>query len=466
MGKRLAVLMLVSLFVLLLVGCEVAPSTDGGVQFETVEAVLPTIVSAGTIGVEPTATPVAATDAVAILVLDSFQNNEAEGDKLSKRGDNCTVAPDGQGVYVGQGAGVYVGQGAGVYVGQGAGAGTHEAIALSGVTHGELVMAKFQQLLVIPPDDSADLAALAIRNVWEQQIVTYGLADKIMIWRNGDSPDLYLVAIDTDGYDTTVIVERLQRQMEALQNLYGITRFVVNMSFAIVPCDLKLDLEEYKTLIDNEPALAAFRDNLTALFGGNDEAVIAFMVGSMALDEFYANSSEQVYPLLTSDPLLVYLTDLPSDVIKVIAVAAAGQKPSVSWGENGLVLVGGTGNPFPYLPGLSQNVLSVSVQRAYSNAGEVMRQDGTVAFTGTVTTTTGITVTGTYTLLPATSWAAPEMSLAAADHLRAGGEAECAGLRPPLAYADPAVAGSWLNLWLPDAVLAHCSGDWHGPVAP
>jgi hypothetical protein len=130
----------------------------------------------------------------------------------------------------------------------------------------------------------------------------------------------------------------------------------------------------------------------------------------------------------TMDPVQALFQDPPLDQENIIGVAAAGN----------------FAQPFPYAPALWPHVLSVSVDAPYSNAGEVMMFDGTVNYDG-------------MTLAPATSWAAPEMSLNAADHLLWGGSAICDGLRPPLAYAtDPTRPNIWENLSFDMAKSSYC----------
>ena len=58
----------------------------------------------------------------------------------------------------------------------------------------------------------------------------------IEVWqRNGNQ--IYVVAVDTDAHTADAIVARITDAMSALYQTWDITNFVINMSFALIPCD-------------------------------------------------------------------------------------------------------------------------------------------------------------------------------------------------------------------------------------
>jgi hypothetical protein len=291
-----------------------------------------------------------------------------------------------------------------------------------------------------------------------------------------------LLAVDTRAYSTTEVTDHIDKLMAYL-NPRGFTRFVLNLSFIVAPCDpdrwwttatpdLAAQVAAYRKLISDAGSsdLALLEQKLNELVSAGTDAqgvwtALAQWRGALSpltqLLLLYSSIEESALNHVSDDALLKALTiDDPlnkaitewTQTRRVVPVGAAG---------NGLSAPAATGDPsphplnFPFAPALWNSVVSASAsgqagRAAYSNSGEVML-DGEFAVPAGTMVDQGFTVEGT-------SFAAPRLSYAEAIYLLNGGPVHCGDEVPPLGYTD--VEGGelgWNNLPLPDAITAHCS---------
>ena len=95
---------------------------------------------------------------------------------------------------------------------------------------------------------------------------------------NTEEGNILLVKVDTLGYTTSIIGDRITNAVAALENQFSIDRFVINMSFGIIPCDSGFGLSssedlynEYLYTIGQDPTLIDFQDDFDSL--DNHEAL-------------------------------------------------------------------------------------------------------------------------------------------------------------------------------------------------
>jgi hypothetical protein len=285
---------------------------------------------------------------------------------------------------------------------------------------------------------------------------------------------ILLVGVNTGHYDTNTISSNLSALITLLHTNLSISRFVLNMSFSIVPCDLAswynthfqsdqdvtTMLTSYYNYLAGNPAVDGLKKELDSLVGNGASVMVSTLIANPNLaqidpvraqirdivltnlyyryygqfDGLKAGQSPSTDALgqLANDPmkkLLDSLTNKPA--YQVIPVAAAG---------NGVWLPGGTKAqlPFPTAPGIWNSVVSTSATditgtalAPYSNNGEVMmsrdnRYDGL-----------------------GTSFAAPHLSALEALYLLNDGTVSCDNHVPALGYADiDAGVDTWRNEWL------------------
>ena len=293
---------------------------------------------------------------------------------------------------------------------------------------------------------------------------------------------LLLVGVDTGGFNTNTVITNLNGVMQTIKAQYGISRFVVNMSFVIAPCDVSGWLDRhgaplnasglqtyYESLIEGDADLESLHTTLDTVVATTrpDQLVTALLTDSdlrplserVPVNAFYSLFSgwdiEDIDPFantlpgdaleqLLNDPMRPYFT--AQAVGRVIPVAAAG---------NGTFTVGinpvrHTPLTFPFAPGMWNNVVSVSASASgamasYSNSGEVMLNGETPE------------------LVHGTSFAAPRLSARQAIYLLAGGPVPCGVEIPPLGYVnyersltDELYHPRWLNLSIADAAARSC----------
>jgi hypothetical protein len=379
---------------------------------------------------------------VAILVVDDFYNVTAEEEGGGEspvpepeetEGGTCAVTPDGQ-IYRGEGL---------IYRGEGL-----TWLKITGVSHGMLVYTQLQGLIdagatrtdsITGPQLMTDLSAAGATGLWES--IGLDWMGEVTVWERNRQP-LLLVQVDTSGYDSTVLADRIQAAMEALgSSTWQVKRFVLNMSFGFIPCDLTLTAEEYERLLEQYEELQALQESLEGAVGQEQltqEDADAYLLAQATLRKAYEFEPGDLPDWLKQDPVLNLLIEMPASAEALIAVASSGN----------------SGLSFPYAPAIWDDVIAVSSETTnaeggpviadYANDGEVMMPDKFVY--------NGETVFGT-------SFAAPKLSLRAAYYLLAGVPVSCRGailpaVEPPFDYATP--AGPWDNLTLTDARTNYC----------
>ena len=290
--------------------------------------------------------------------------------KAGLDGENCAVTPYGQGHFTRTGA----------QIGGGAQA----------VPHGQLVYEKLEEL-------RAKDGISSVQSDW----------------------------VSTFGYTTKSISDNLRNKIDQLSPSFD--RFVINMSFVLMPCGEVL--KNYGAYLD-ELALAdqGEMDLKTVL---NDILVDQQKV----LAECYANGTCPAYS--PGDPLYGYLKE-KAFTGQFIAVGAAGNE----------------GAYYPYAPAIWDNVVSASAKpdsagSSYSNWGEVQLEGVLDSYLA------GQTVLGT-------SFSAPELSYEEALYLSTGRSSTCSynGITtiPPLKYRPNPSDGAYEDLTLEQASGQYCPG--------
>ena len=466
-------IVLLVLIDLALVACAPAAApvtTTSAVQPAATSPVQPT-------GIPTTPPPVGS--AVAILVIDDFGSPKQE--TIPTTGD-CLVAPDGQ------------------YFSARGGSATPTN---SNIPHGELVFSELEEILKsigrkTAEWDVANQSQLLAVN--DAPLAWMRLIEK---WDTQNDGSIYLVKVDTDQYQTAAISTRIQESINQFSNI-GINNLVLNMSFAIVPCDPAFgmdgesiinEVKRYCELIGgtgtstgecmpgNDSELKQLADTLDQFLkaaDGNGNKAIELLsepeyrlvaLGLPYLNLYQAirdyKSPESIQPWTNGtmpytsttngpDPLFQQLATLSNDSnIKIFSVAAAGN----------------SGLRFPFAPALWQNVLGVSAfdappttaihdfvspsassKASYSNSGEVMLNGA--YYDATITDTNGNSLRGT-------SFAAPEMSVLAALHLLKGGAVNCGGSTVPAMKYAPDIE-LWNDKSVGEAIKRFCD-DFREP---
>jgi hypothetical protein len=447
----------------------------------------------------------------AILVVDAFEplpgfippRLEDQSDK------NCIIDPTGQGGWI-SGAGGWI-SGAGGWI-SGAGGWISGAGGwISGAAqqpildpHGRLVYNEMEALvrtgggILTEFYIGSKLADTTTPNTdWLRDVGRWNMG--------ADQGDILLAALDTDEYTSEVMADRIRETVELFNRRFGVTRFVVNMSFAIVPCDDVLTPGDYQEFLDEEAPefraeFEAAMDALVATVGGAPlpESVAEFLDTPEAeqfrqqLVQAQGEQFDPCYPVRDglstpndssptnqatqpdnrqqnglpadaicsevqpeNDPLAQSLlklknTELQGIPLSIIPIAASGNR----------------GDTYSFAPGFWPEVVSVSAfydtpefcagfPLPPSNAGEVQMY-------------------GMYDCLPGTSFAAPRLSLEAGVYLLRDGTVSCAGLEaessPPLSYlhgqdgsGNPTFEYLFNNLNRVDASIAYCN-DFNAKV--
>jgi hypothetical protein len=381
---------------------------------------------------EPTEVPPPAADAMLESILGEI---DAIREELPGPEKNCTVAADGQ-TYSASGA-TYSASGAGDAL-------LH--VYDEELSHGDLVFQKFVQLLdrlrdgilngaiPWPPEEGAPGVAILVVDDFSRGI------PEVLSWDIDDVEWLRLIAVDTDRFnmETGIIADRINEAI-AYERL---ERFVINMSFAIVPCQ-PLSEDEYIAMVENDPVLSDLEEILQNLLDEGaspddrqelrNEAARFLHERALLLSSYNEANQSFHEKRLENDPLIELLVGRSEySELEVISVAATGN----------------AGLPYPFAPAMWRQVLSVSAVADYANAGEVVAE---------VEGNSVVMLTPQSAQIHGTSFAAPELSVRAAYYLMQGHGADCDGLRPPLAYM------AWDNLPLRDAAHTYCNGfpvDW------
>jgi hypothetical protein len=305
--------------------------------------------------------------------------------------------------------------------------------------------------------------------------------------RPGTSGIVRLQAVNIDHYTTYDTIKEVLSAISNLENgndpdHASFTRFVLNLSFVDIPCDVRRWLAHgdadllsaYQALVTDPTLLASlawqgYYDPKSGMFnqtkiapnGGSVSAAVftnpnlsgLLSATAFAFYSVVASGQQKARDQVSQDPAQNLLEDLPPGPEGtrpiIIPVGAAGNgawyRPPLMYSHPLVRKV----VDFPFAPALWPMVVSVSANKdgvagtlaAYSNWGEV-REDGT-----------GPAIApGSH----GTSFAAPRVSAEEAMYLFNGGLSPCGHSSPALKYADPD-KGPWNNLD-PSAWDGVCSG--------
>lgn len=362
---------------------------------------------------EPTAPPAAAptevpaptpVEPVVILVLDNFSDpcepqEKIKANLVNAGTDNrdCLFTPDGQ-VYASRGLATNCQPG--------------------GVSHGSYVYSQILSLLKAangkPLESQAPFGGFSVPTPY------------LDLWRTAEG-DVLLIAVDVPGFDAGLAANNRAAVMNQLVGLklekYAVTNVqgvVVNMSFALVPCQ-QLNVDQYIA-------------DLVSYYSGEGKVDLRKTLGNIYLQG-------ETDPKLVTEKGVAWAMDW-----------AAGDPLYQTLNKDGVVTIniaaaGNSGFPYPFAPALWPGVLSVSASTGdpgtpkadYSNAGEVM-------------------VSGVHpddAAVLGTSFAAPKLAFWAARYLLKKGGCDTT---PPLAHKTITPSpGGWDDLSLATAIERHCS---------
>jgi hypothetical protein len=422
---------------------------------------------------------------VVILVIDDFETTSEDASSFDwgSEKDYCLATPNGEMHHLATGARVYGGRGV--------------AKGYIEVPHGWLVYSELTDLL----DDASETKPRSFSMSPELKALRYAAGEcdfpcgvtwlrNIDLW-DTDAGYIILVGVDTEGFTTQVIKERIEQAISDFNDVDKMSQllqewwhaegevegeidvlqprgFVLNMSFVLLPCDPSFGegvedeelVDLYKDMLSQFGLdVYEFEQTLDGLAGLSAQELeanpdFAQVRAALAYSGDYADTNYE------SDPLFNQLQKYSSEETTgdgfVISVAAAGN----------------SGFNFPFAPALWPSVVSVSAldtegatapRAEYSNSGEV-------AMDGQHTSTTLVfdfPEGQREAPVEGTSFAVPRLSLQAARYLLAGGTVSCAGAEnvasaPPLTYA-PVMTQIWEDLPLSDAASKYCQDFPMGP---
>ena len=295
------------------------------------------------------------------------------------------------------------------------------------LSHGALVYNHVLQLL-LPVADSF--------------VVTSTLSEGDTAIFSVEGEAVYVVAVDTEDFNTVVIAERIEEALVTASNEYGLERFAINLSFGLVPCSVLEDFEASKKLYPT------FETYLEAVAQANSLDLVVFR--------------EELTRILTTpvnqanDPLRVLvqsregLLQQAPELDEIIFVAAAGNY-ALSYALFPAA--------WPEFIGSSSYDVVTEVKSSFSNVGEVMAPGAW--FTLSYVLEPDIVLTEEKVSYAGTSFSAPAVSVFSAfDLMRL--TPRCAqntviGNLPALAFGTGAMPTSALDQPLKIAVSAYCS---------
>lgn len=444
------------------------------------------------------ATPAAPPFAVAILVLDDFDdfNPDAPTDDEKRGKDsekNCTFPAQEVG-----------------------GKGAPDMHLGNEVSHGAAVYDQIATLFDTERQLSPDLTVAAA----QYGLDGYDYIKGLRRWTS-HSPgiglkgqrEILLVGVDTDEFGTDKVIGNMKEVIGRLKSK-GINHIVANLSFQIAPCnpkewlpsahnaDVHFMLAFYRAIFalykkvlatSDQARLGAYLDGLVPtstdqLMGdANLKAITDWftepngqhtLTPRMWVPLFYAILAAEnwkstrggAFSTLIGDPLDGQLaTNFGIAGIKVIPVAAAGN--GLPYDPPGAQTNAVFTFPFPFAPGMWNSVVSAAAESAsgadriagYSNGGEVLR-NGILDLQGPALTPSPWKVSEKDRArlngnIHGTSFAAPRLSFLQALYLVNGGPVQCANSVPPLGYTNVNLETSpfaWKNLTLAGAAAQHC----------
>jgi Subtilase family len=288
--------------------------------------------------------------------------NAVEGNVAT---ENCGVVTEGQGFFATGGTSFFATGGTGFFATGGTG-------ASGAIPHGRRIVAELQDL--------------------QQQY---------------HSAPIQIVQVDTQGFTTSVIADNLTRKINQIVASDPNAKFVVNMSFAVIPCGALATLAIYDALMHQVDA--DLSGNLDAM-----REVFNELLATGVLDS----------PLNSND-----------DLQNLVQEKCNASGTTCRTGTNPIIMVAAAGNssePFPFFPAAWRGIVSVSASddaagfvtgkplASYSNDGAVM-------------------MPGRWQHELGTSFAAPRYSFAMALMLAGTGPRDCR------ANISPALPDDWLT---------------------
>ena len=385
---------------------------------------------------------------VAVLVVDDFGLGADPKAQPGTMADNCTVGTNEVGS-----------------------TGAGDDLPPSGYSHGELVYPVLSDAL------TADLGAPPVSSTPTTTEWSYPVAGRTYAVR--------LVAVHTDKYRVDDILDGIRDRIASLRR-EKFERFVLNLSFAVIPCDVvgwlndsSLDglLKTYDEMIRTD-ATSELKDGLQAYFdaageldpglvrsGGFTTTVLqerglAPLRPSLA-DAFYQtinvnnfSTKERPLSIVANDPgwrsfsSQLIQPGAAGATLKVVPVAASGNGVKYFDREAeppGLVR---RGLPFPFAPALWDFVVSASADADPAVAARLNSGEIALDATGPAL------VPGSF----GTSFAAPRLSALEAKYLAETGTVACGGT-PPMGYVDLA-ATPVLDLSIDSPWKNRTKADW------
>jgi hypothetical protein len=140
----------------------------------------------------------------------------------------------------------------------------------------------------------------------EQYVLSSVAADYVVFEHSATKAQLLVYMVDTEGFNTGVISQKLDTALKALSKR-GFSRFAVNMSFVLLPCSA---VEDFTTYLD-----------MFATFENYWEAITGAAEGDPAFELLFEQLSQLADQ---SDPLAQYLGHDMQGYGEVVQVASSG----------------------------------------------------------------------------------------------------------------------------------------------